>query len=315
MQLMKDDQGKVRTPALLALIALLHGAIIGSVLVLQGCGTTRARQGETADAPPAPVMPPSPMAEQGTAPVTPRPVFQPPVAVESAPSGVEAAGGQTYAIQKGDSLSKIAYRYGVSAREIAELNNIKDPNKIRIGQKILLPAYARSEPLPKPAKKASAPATKPTAKASAAGGGDYVVKAGDSLSKIASRQGTTVKALRESNNLKGDMIRVGQKLVIPGAGKQASEASAPAPAAVPPPVPVPPAEATPALAPAPAPAPADAPASADVPFEYQLKPGETLDDVARNFAVLKQDLMSLNNITDESQVQPSQKIKIPLGNP
>jgi LysM repeat protein len=80
-------------------------------------------------------------------------------------------------------------------------------------------------------------------------------------------------------------------------------------------VPVPPAEATPALAPAPAPAPADAPASADVPFEYQLKPGETLDDVARNFAVLKQDLMSLNNITDESQVQPSQKIKIPLGNP
>ena len=46
----------------------------------------------------------------------------------------------------------------------------------------------------------------------------YVVKSGDSLSKIAKIHGTTVKALRAANNLKTDQIKVGQKLKIPAKG-------------------------------------------------------------------------------------------------
>lgn len=322
MQLMQDRHGKVRAPALVALIIVLHGAIIGSVLCVQGCGTTKGRKTQTAEAPPAPQMPPREGME--ASPVTPRPVFEPPVGVEPALSTTEGTAGSTYTVGKGDSLSKIASRNGVSAREIAELNNIKDPNKIRVGQKLLLPAYASSQPAPKPAaKKSTASATKSIARP--AGEGDYSVKSGDSLSKIASRNGTTVKALREANNLKSDMIRVGQKLNIPGAKKKATKSektekneaeSTPAP------------EPTPAIEPA---ASASEPISqaiasesidlgsssmsADVPFEYQLKTGETLDDVARSFAVLKQDIVSLNGITDESTVQAGQKIKIPLSNP
>jgi LysM repeat protein len=43
----------------------------------------------------------------------------------------------------------------------------------------------------------------------------YVVKTGDSLTKIARAHGTTLRALRTANNLKTDRILVGQKLKIP----------------------------------------------------------------------------------------------------
>ncbi len=43
----------------------------------------------------------------------------------------------------------------------------------------------------------------------------YIVKDGDSLGKIAMAYGTTIKALKEHNNLTKDTIRVGQKLQIP----------------------------------------------------------------------------------------------------
>lgn len=44
----------------------------------------------------------------------------------------------------------------------------------------------------------------------------YRVKAGDSLGKIAARNGVTVEQLRRANKIKGSIIRPGQKIVIPG---------------------------------------------------------------------------------------------------
>ncbi len=73
----------------------------------------------------------------------------------------------------------------------------------------------------------------------------YVVKSGDTLTKIAATHGTTVKALRAANTLKTDKIKVGQKLKIP------VKAVAPAPAAPEEPMPV---------TPLPVPAPSNPPA-------------------------------------------------------
>ena len=42
----------------------------------------------------------------------------------------------TYTVKKGDTLSAIARRYGVSVREIAKENGIKDPDRIYAGQKL-----------------------------------------------------------------------------------------------------------------------------------------------------------------------------------
>lgn len=326
MQASVERKSSVRAPLLVAVVAGLHVVAVGAFLVIQGCGTKQPM----VEPPPAPVLPPSQQVSGPTA--MPKAVFQPPVAVEAAPTSLEGAGGQTYTVASGDSLSRIASRHGVSAREIVELNKIKDPNKLRVGQKLLMPSYATPQApsaAPKAAHKPEAKAkAKPAAKAAVAGAGEYIVVSGDSLSRIASRQGTTVKALREANSLKSDMIRVGQKLVLPGAAKAKAEpsaaapsASAPAAAPAPAPEAVPPAPAggsSEAPAPVAPPAPvvsADPLASPDMPFEYTVGPGETLDDVARKFAVLKQEVMDFNGITDPASVVSGQKLKIPTATP
>ena len=43
----------------------------------------------------------------------------------------------------------------------------------------------------------------------------YTVVAGDSLYSIAGRFGTTVSVLKNANNLKSDLLSIGQKLIIP----------------------------------------------------------------------------------------------------
>ena len=44
---------------------------------------------------------------------------------------------------------------------------------------------------------------------------EYEVRSGDTLSLIAEAFGTTVPKLREMNNIKGDMLRAGQKIMVP----------------------------------------------------------------------------------------------------
>jgi len=55
----------------------------------------------------------------------------------------------------------------------------------------------------------------PTAPAAPAAALEYKVQRGDTLSAIASRNGISLSALRQANQLSGDSIRVGQKLLIP----------------------------------------------------------------------------------------------------
>jgi LysM repeat protein len=320
---------RMRAPALVVIVILVHALAVGAVMFIQGCGTTTPRQPETlsAEPPPAPVMPPKGTETPSTM-VAPRPVFQPPSPVESAPSMSIPGGTQSYKIQNGDSLSKIAKHFGVSARELAEINGIKDPNKIRIGQTIVLPEYAGgSGAAAKP--KTSKPAAKGKASSSVAPSVEglvYVVQAGDSLSKIASKHGVKVGALREANQLKSDKILAGQKLVVPTAAPPAAEAQvpaeiAPAPMAEPAPAqasippPVEPRNMAPAPAPAPQAmeaAPADPkPVAQDQALDYTVQDGDTLDSIAKLFIVRREDIMRLNGLADPSSVRPGMKLKIP----
>ena len=52
---------------------------------------------------------------------------------------------KTYTVKSGDTLGKIAKRYGTSYRRLADINNISDPNMIRIDQDIILPKEYREE--------------------------------------------------------------------------------------------------------------------------------------------------------------------------
>jgi LysM repeat protein len=44
----------------------------------------------------------------------------------------------SYKVKKGDTLSGIAKKYGTTYQELARINNISDPNKIYVGQKIII---------------------------------------------------------------------------------------------------------------------------------------------------------------------------------
>lgn len=59
-----------------------------------------------------------------------------------------------YTVVSGDTLGAIAKRYGITIRELIETNNLDDPNRIHVGQKLIIPgilaAPIRSEPQPKP---------------------------------------------------------------------------------------------------------------------------------------------------------------------
>ncbi len=106
----------------------------------------------------------------------------------------------TYTVRPGDTLFSIAQRFGTTVSTLAAANNIANPNLISVGQVLRIPTGT-----------APAPPQPPV-------GGSYTVRAGDTLSSIAARHGTTVSALAAANNIANpNLIRVGQVLVIPGA--------------------------------------------------------------------------------------------------
>jgi LysM repeat protein len=312
----------MRVSIVAGLIVAVHVAVIGSVVMTQGCASTQRGAGSTApvavDPAPAPVLPPSSaMAVPAVVQPVTFPAIQPPVA--PAPLKTSIAAENVYVIKAGDMLSKIAVAHGITARELAELNKITDPNKIRAGQKLILPDHSKPSQS-QPAEKAAA-AAKTEAKAVAAGAGEYVVKSGDSLSKIASAQGVKMKDLMAANNITdANRIRIGQKLAIPGAKAAEKKESAKKPeeksevkAAE---------EKAPekkakekSVAPLPAPVP-----EAPVPFndpemeamlDYTVQDGDTAEGIARLFVVRKDDILRVNNIPAGADVRPGQKIKIP----
>lgn len=59
---------------------------------------------------------------------------------DTAPDTGAAQGVTVYTVKKGDTLSQIAAKYGTTYQAIAAYNGIKNPNVIRVGQKIRIPA-------------------------------------------------------------------------------------------------------------------------------------------------------------------------------
>lgn len=163
--------------------------------------------------PPTPAPPPVPT----PVPITPAPIPAPtPMVTELPPTSPKE-----HVIAKGDLLVNIAKKYGVTVAAIEKANPGVDPKKLKVGQKIAIPA-----------KDESAKATKKEGATDAAVKSDeYVVKSGDNLGNIAKSHGTTVKAIKELNGFATDQIKVGQKLKLPApsGGKKAAP-GVPAPA-------------------------------------------------------------------------------------
>jgi LysM repeat protein len=214
-----DPRGKSHIRITVFTILAIHVAFLG-LLLLQACNRktdsnlpepSNAGQGwvEPTNLPvAAPAIPPAPT----NIAVTPPGVVVPPPPVDT-----QAAIALDHVVVKGDTFSSLAKRYNVTSKAIAEANPGVDSSRLKIGQKLKIPAPTSRSPA--------------NATVVAEGAGKtYTVKSGDTLGKIAKANGVTIQALRSANQLKTDQIKVGQKLSIPGkAAAAAPETAGPAP--------------------------------------------------------------------------------------
>ncbi|NKB24246.1 MAG: LysM peptidoglycan-binding domain-containing protein [Kiritimatiellae bacterium] len=298
----------MKAPVLITIVVALHMMALAAFVFIQGCGTQRGPI--IVESPPSPVMPPKRHPRRSIPPVSSRliPPGERPVRPIEVPPEFNP---KTYIIKKGDSLSRIAKRHNISTQELIDLNQLKNPDNIWVGQKLLLPPYATGVTVPQaPVKRASTPRRPVIISGSES---TYVVQSGDSLSKIAFRNGTTVPALREANQIKGDRILIGQKLLIPGTKKKSAPLKQPAPsterAIVKEIIQLEDVIEERRVLPE---APAEPPVSpVEQIFEHTVREGETPDSIAKDFAVLKEEILQLNNIEDEVSIKPGQKLKIP----
>ena len=111
------------------------------------------------------------------------------ISVSSAP--IQSSAVNTYTVRSGDTLSSIAAKFGTSYQALASLNGISNPNLIYVGQVLRVNGSA------------------------SAGSVYYTVRAGDNLSAIASRYGTSYQSIASLNGLANpNLIFAGQTLKI-----------------------------------------------------------------------------------------------------
>ncbi len=116
-----------------------------------------------------------------------------------------AAADRVVVVRRGDTLSELAVRHGVSVAHLMALNPIANPNRIYPGQRLRLAAD--------PAGASTPPAAAPAAAAPIV----HVVRNGEHLTGIAARYGTTITAIARANAITNpSYLRVGQRLSIPG---------------------------------------------------------------------------------------------------
>ena len=131
------------------------------------------------------------------------------------PAGIAPGTMVYHKVRKGETLSKIARKYGVSVSKLRAWNNLGKSSYLRIGQRL---AVSSKGAVKKSSGTTVAASSKSKAKASSSSSKYHTVRKGESLWTISQKyKGVSAEDIRRENNLKGNSIRPGQRLKIPAA--------------------------------------------------------------------------------------------------
>jgi len=212
----QKHQSRSRVKTAFFCVLAVHVLAILTALIAQGC---KREQPQVA---PEPQAPPPTFDTNALPPVD---TNVPPAAVATnitpivIPAPVAPPAAQTHSVARNETFSSIAKKYGVTVKAVQDANPGVDPKKLQINQKLNIPSPTA------PVGGASAVPAPETG----ASEHIYTVVSGDTLSDIARKFGTSVKALTAANNLKSTRIKVGDKLKIPAkAAAPAAPETAPA---------------------------------------------------------------------------------------
>lgn len=117
-----------------------------------------------------------------------------------------SGGTSTYRVRKGDTLAKIARRHGTTIQRLCRLNGISRNATLRPGQRLKVSGSSKGR---------NANATGATGKSKKSGGATHTVRKGETLYRIATNNGMSVKQLCNLNGISENTpIRAGQKLKV-----------------------------------------------------------------------------------------------------
>lgn len=182
---------------------------------------------------------------------TPAPSAPPTPAATSAPASAPPSPGSStlytsYTVQPGESLFQIAQKFNTSVANLAQLNNLSDPNVVAAGTVLKVPVPARQ----------------------------YVVQSGDTLSSIAGQQKVDLGSLEDDNTISDPThLQVGQVILLPAGAGGGVQQAASLPPSTPSPTPTPTQAAT--ATPAPSPDPTTPPTPSPSPATPTPSPAPT----------------------------------------
>ncbi|WP_460462307.1 LysM peptidoglycan-binding domain-containing protein [Arthrobacter pigmenti] len=191
-------------------------------------------------------------------------------------------GPSSHTVRSGDTVSSIAARYGLNTHDLLRLNDLRASTVIYPGQKIKLGSGSDA---PREAKQQQSR----NSSSSSSSSPSYTVKSGDTISRIASKHGMSIREVLNLNGLNmRSIIYPGQKIKLSGnpvssqnSGGSSADRTAPRKQS-----------------------------SSSGSSTYTVKSGDTISRIAARHGKSIGEVLNLNGLNMRSVIYPGQKIKV-----
>jgi LysM repeat protein len=198
------------------------------------------------------------------------------------PTVTHADEAQSYVVADGDTLIGIASKSGIRLSDLLRANNLRLTSLILPGQRLDIPSSSAST-----ASSASTPT--PTSTSTAQSGATYVVRRGDTLSGIASRNRVSLQSLLAANQMSvSSLIMPGMKLALPPGATTTSPSTPPSSSSKP-------------------------SSSSQSGATHSVRAGDTLSGIASRYRVSLASLLKVNQMSTTSLIVPGMKLALPNG--